>query len=114
MKINIRANYYYEENNEEKEIILRIQGNYNLSVDFIAQFEAIKEKRNQFFYFDYWYGIEFDIDKSDIYQLSDLTIEEMEFIRTLYSLFDYYNVYDESGIQIQYMKLDCITFDAEF
>ena len=114
MKINIRQNYYYVKNNQDIEVKLTIKGEYNLSENFINLFATIKEKNNQFFYYDCYYGIEFDVDKSDIYQLSDLSIEEMEFIRTIYSLLDYYNVYDESNIPVKYMKLDYITFDAEF
>lgn len=115
MKVNIRTKYYYEKNNEDVEITLKIKGNYNIA-NLINQFAYIKHQKNQFFYFDSFYGIEFDIDKSDIYELSasDLTVEEMELIRTIYSILDYYNVYDESDIEFEYMKLDYITFDAEF
>lgn len=115
VKVNIRANYYYEKDKEDVEITLKIKGDYNLA-NLISQFAYIKHQKNQFFYFDSYYGIEFDISKSDIYELSasDLTIEEMELIRTIYSVLDYYNVYDESNIPVKYMKLDYITFNAEF
>ena len=76
VKVNIRANYYYEKDKEDVEITLKIKGDYNLA-NLINQFAYIKHQKNQFFYFDSYYGIEFDISKTDIYELSasDLTIE---------------------------------------
>ena len=114
MLVKIFAHYFYEQNNEDVEITLKIKGNFNISDNFISQIETIMEKENKFFYYDSYYGIEFDLSKNDIYQLSDITINEMEFIRTIYNLLDYYNVYDESNIPIDLMKLDYITIDMEF
>ena len=66
MKINIRQNYYYIKDNKDVEVKLTIKGEYNISENFINQFAKIKEKNNQFFYFDYYYDLNDDVLMKDI------------------------------------------------
>ena len=88
------ANYYYLKNNEGKRIYLSFKNQFNISEDFLNKIKRIMNKQKKDFYYNSIWGvvIKFDISKDEIYQLNDANMEEMEFIRTIYSILDYFHV----------------------
>lgn len=88
------ANYYYLKNNEGKKIYLNFKNKFDISKDFLNQIKTIMNKQKKDFYYNSFWGrvIQFDISKDEIYQLSDANMEEMEFIRTIYNILDYFHV----------------------
>lgn len=88
------ADYYYLKNNKGKKIYLKFKSQFNISEDFLNKIKTIMNEQKKDFYYNSIWGrvIKFDISKDEIYQLNDANMEEMEFIRTIYSILDYFHV----------------------
>lgn len=108
------ANYYYLKNNEGKKIYLKFKNQFDISEDFLDKIKTIMNKQKKDFYYTSIWGrvIKFDITKDEIYQLSDANIEEMEFIRTIYSILDYFHV--NNDIPRDLMIINNVTIQIPF